>query len=279
MASTLTRSLGFSSLRVASSSSVTAAKCSTHHVLKRTFSVSSPALARRTKSVMEEYLTDDDLFTLMTEQENVTDSPVLGHKMLQAQREVLHYMRLIEHEMPKLVAYRQPFIPPSSQETPLVVRSIEYLGEYHPAASKRSITVAVDSLPLKDAKAIHKFKLIAGPRWTPNPPKDAGVCEHEVWQNGNGYFKISCDTFSSPEMNAKWASDALDRLIKEANEGQESFEGLPLDLRHVYSRSRKAKKGDHLRNRPLNPVSVKDFPKEWLPQSQPEAQTQATTQA
>ena len=114
-----------------------------------------------------------------------------------------------------LLAYRQPFIPPNSKETPIYVKEVHYQGESHPALPKRSIVVAVDDLPLKDAAAVHKLKLLAGPRWTPKPPKDAGVMEDEAW--GNGYIKISSDTYRNAEMNLKWVSDALDRLVAEAN--------------------------------------------------------------
>lgn len=77
------------------------------------------------------------------------------------------------------------------------------------------MTVAVDHLPLKDEAAIHKFKLLAGPRWTPEPPKDAGVSRVEEW--GNGYIKISMEDFPEAEKNLKWASDTLDKLVAEAN--------------------------------------------------------------
>ncbi|TFK30357.1 hypothetical protein FA15DRAFT_629478 [Coprinopsis marcescibilis] len=259
MATPLTRSLGLArSLR---------APC-TAQTLKRNFSVSSPALARRTKTVLEETMSEDDIMTLVTEQDSVQDSPALGHRMLQHYRKVLHYLRVIEHEMPKLVAYRQPFVPPFSTETPIIVRSIDYQGEEHPATAKRVIVVAVDSLPLSDKHAVHKIKLLAGPRWSPNPPKDAGICKQDRW--GEGFIKISCDTFQVPEMNLKWASDALDRLIKEANTEAKAYSDVPLDVRHVYAKIRKAKKGDHLRaHRPLRPVSVADFPEEWLPRSAP----------
>lgn len=114
-----------------------------------------------------------------------------------------------------LEAYRKPFIPPSSASTPLYVKSVYYFGEPHPAEAKRSLVVAVDDLPLSSPSAIHTIKLLAGPRWTPNPPKDAGVMEEEAW--GNGYIKISSDAFASGEMNLKWVSDALDRLVESAN--------------------------------------------------------------
>lgn len=92
---------------------------------------------------------------------------------------------------------------------------MHYQGENHPAALKRVIVASVDQLPLKDDKALHKFILLAGPRWTPNPPTDAGVPWHEEWTSG--YIKISCEDFPKPSMNLKWASDTLDKLIEEAN--------------------------------------------------------------
>lgn len=228
----------------------------------RNLSFSSPVLARRTKPVIEEDITDDDFFDLLSEKSEVADSPSSGHLMLREQRQMLHYLRLIEHEMPKLVAYRKPFTPPTSA-TPLIVRSLDYQGEPHLASIKRVVVVAVDHLPLRTPQAIHKFKLLAGPRWTPNPPTDAGVAKEEPW--GNGYIKISCEDLPRPEMNLKWASDTLDKLVAEANNTKATFETVPLDLRHVYAKARKAKKGDHLRGRVLNRPTIKDFPTEWLP--------------
>lgn len=95
------------------------------------------------------------------------------------------------------------------------MRSLDYAGEKHPATAKRVIVVSVDELPLQSANAIHKIKLLAGPRWTPNPPADSGVSGLDIWDNG--YIKISCEDFPRPAMNLKWASDTLDRLITEAN--------------------------------------------------------------
>ncbi|KAF8350148.1 mitochondrial ribosomal subunit protein-domain-containing protein, partial [Amanita rubescens] len=192
------------------------------------------------------------------------DTSSAGHLMLMDQRQTLHYLRLIEHEMPKLVAFRKPFVPPTLK-TPVVVRSIEYAGEEHPAAAKRVIVVPVDQLPLTGEDAIHKLKLLAGPRWTPNPPADAGVSSLDNW--GNGYIKISCEDFPKPAQNLKWASDALDRLVAEAERSNEDFRDVPLDMRHVYSKARKAKKGEHLRDRVLGRPTLADFPQEWLPPS------------
>lgn len=80
---------------------------------------------------------------------------------------------------------------------------------------KRALTVAVSQLPLKDKRAIYKFRLLAGVRWTPTPPKDSGIKLGESAEHG--YVKISCEDFPEPAMNLKWVSDRLDDLISEAN--------------------------------------------------------------
>lgn len=112
-------------------------------------------------------------------------------------------------------AFRKPFVPPTP-ETPVVVRSISYGGEEHPVTVKRVIVAPVAYLPLKDDAARHGVKLIAGSRWTPTPPRDSGIGSDEPGGE-HGYVKIACEDFQRPAMNLKWASDALDRLIQEAN--------------------------------------------------------------
>jgi hypothetical protein len=116
---------------------------------------------------------------------------------------------------PARSAFRKPFVPPTPK-TPVVVRSISYGGEEHPATLKRVIVVPVAHLPLKDDSARHSLKLIAGSRWTPTPPRDSGIGS-DAPGGEHGYVKISCEDFPRPAMNLKWASDALDRLIEEAN--------------------------------------------------------------
>ncbi|KAI0304800.1 mitochondrial ribosomal subunit protein-domain-containing protein [Russula brevipes] len=199
---------------------------------------------------------------------NENDPTSVGHLYLGQQRQNLHYLRLIEHEMPKLVAFRKPFVPPTS-ETPLVVRSISYGGEEHPATVKRALTVAVSQMPLKDKRAVHKFCLLAGVRWTPTPPKDSGI---KLGENAeHGYVKISCEDFPEPAMNLKWVSDRLDDLINEANNGDDCLEDIPLDRRHLEAKAAKGKKGKLRQDiaggigRHVSPPSIKDFPKSWLP--------------
>jgi small subunit ribosomal protein S35 len=160
---------------------------------------------------------------------------------------------------------------------------VDYAGEEHPATVKRSIVVSVGQLPLRGDDAIHNIKLLAGSRWTPEPPLDSGVGPNEP-DREHGYIKISCEDFPKPAMNLKWASDALDRLIAEANVAlfveknaywvpltrveqnpENKFGKLPIDTRHVIAKARKAKKGEHIRGRVGRRASLRDFPEEWLP--------------
>ncbi|KAL0951315.1 hypothetical protein HGRIS_008021 [Hohenbuehelia grisea] len=228
--------------------------------LSRNFHASSSALARRTKT--DEKLTAEQAMDLFDDEFDDDDTSSAGHLMLIQQRQTLKYLRLIEHEIPKLVAFRKPFVPPNAS-TPVIARSVDYAGEEHPATLKRVIVVHVNDLPLKDEHALHKIKLLAGPRWTPNPPADAGVSGLMDW--GHGFIKISCNDFPKAQMNLKWASDTLDRLIAEANKDAEKFADVPQDVRHVYARARKHKKGDHLRCRLFDRPSIVDFPEQWLP--------------
>ncbi|KAF8971488.1 mitochondrial ribosomal subunit protein-domain-containing protein [Flammula alnicola] len=238
MAHSLARCLAISRMLRASPSA--------HAPSLKSFSTSSTVLqrrarvaedmTRRTRSVLEDDM--EDLWDQLEEPSDVLDSPSGGHLILQQQRLLLHYLRLIEHEMPKLVAFRKPFVPPTS-DTPVIVRSMHYQGEYHPVTGKRVIVVAVDKLPLKNEKAIHKIQLLAGARWTPQPPKDAGISGLDDW--GNGFIKISCEDFPKPAQNLKWASDTLDKLIAAAN-------------------VRKDRKGDHLGSRVFHRPTLRDFP-------------------
>lgn len=56
---------------------------------------------RRTRSVLEDDM--DELAEQWDEFSEVEDSPSSGHIVLQEYRQTLRYLRLIEHEMPKLV--------------------------------------------------------------------------------------------------------------------------------------------------------------------------------
>jgi len=206
----------------------------------------------------------DDLVNFFRQPRYPThESTSAGHLMMRQHRQLLQYLRLIEHEVPSLVALRAPFTPPTSA-TPLIVRSVDYIGEEHPATIKRTIVVPIAQLPLRDEDAMHKFKVLAGVRWTPDPPKDAGVGLNENGRE-HGYIKISCEDFPEPAQNLKWASDVIDRLIEEANK-PDTFKDIPHDTRHLVAKVRKAKLGEHRSGRIFHRPTIRDFPKEWLPE-------------
>ena len=142
------------------------------------------------------------------------------------------------------IASRRPFHPPSPTATPVLVRATTFAGELgHPLTSKRTIVVPISLLPLDKtssavyASALHNVKVLAGPRWTIEPPKNAGLpsWRHEpVYEQSvddssetgglspaeigkEGYIKISCELFPETQMNLKWCMDTLRRLVKEAN--------------------------------------------------------------
>jgi small subunit ribosomal protein S35 len=77
------------------------------------------------------------------------------------------------------------------------------------------MVVAVNDLPLKNTMAKKRLILLAGPRWTPNPPTDAGISKYAEWEHG--FVKISCEDFQQPARNLKWISDTLNKLVERAN--------------------------------------------------------------
>lgn len=142
------------------------------------------------------------------------------------------------------VAYKRPFHPPSPAHTPVLVRATTFAGEAgHPLTPKRTVVVPVALLPLKkmsasvENTALHNIKVLAGSRWTMDPPKDAGLpswrhqpvyaseAAQEAEELGrHGYIKVSCELFPETQMNLKWCMDALRRLVLEANVSQNRME-------------------------------------------------------
>ncbi|KZS96173.1 hypothetical protein SISNIDRAFT_451876 [Sistotremastrum niveocremeum HHB9708] len=192
------------------------------------------------------------------------DASSAGHFVIGQQRQILHYLRLIDGEAALLNAYREEYQPPS-KDKPLVVRSISYGNEPHPATAKRTVVVPVAHLPLNTPIAVHKFILLAGVRWSPTPPPDSGIGADESGGE-KGYVKISCEDFPEPGMNLKWASDVLDKMVASANNAAgDNFTDVPLDFRHLEAKVRKQKKGGHRSGMNGKRPSLRDFPQEWLP--------------
>lgn len=232
------------------------------------------------------------------------DVPTLGHNVLQRQRELLKYARLVEWELPKLegktdvgvllylsliafpAALRRPYIPPSNEDV-LHFRSIHYQGEPHPVTRKSVVTVSVKTLfesgLLTSPAARRKFLLLAGTHWNPlkdytdgsgkennkyqslDIVNDPLSVEKQALDEGLGSVKISCERFPDQRQNFKWCSDTMDKLIEEANTNPGEMQDIPLDLRPA--RARQIKRNSLERK---GGASLADFPVEWLPQRESE---------
>jgi small subunit ribosomal protein S35 len=103
------------------------------------------------------------------------------------------------------------------------------MGETHPAAKKVVVQFCPKDLPnLTEAQRTTLIK-IAGVRY--NPDTDV--------------VKMSCEKFEAPAQNKRYLGDLVNKLIDEAKNGSDSFEDIPLDLRHH------------------NPKRKPQFPEEW----------------
>lgn len=70
-------------------------------IAARHFHASSSTSARGTK--IEEMVTAEQAVDLLDDDFDDDDTASGGHLMLREHRQLLHYLRLIEHDMPKLV--------------------------------------------------------------------------------------------------------------------------------------------------------------------------------
>ncbi|CAE6433436.1 unnamed protein product [Rhizoctonia solani] len=227
---------------------------------RRLFSTSPPALAVTRRAVKNKW----DISKIGPDVGN--DSTSMGHRLIRERRELLHYLRLIEYDVPRLARFKKPFQPPSSNSS-LSIRTFSYGGEAHAAEHKAILVAPVSQIGLKSPQAIHKLKLLAGVRWSEAAPRDAGFSLSEVGNSAfaeHGYIKISSEHFPEVRMNAKWCSDMLDELIKQANDtSKDTFANLPLDTRHLISQKTKRRQGGHSFGQTRR-ATIQDFPQEWL---------------
>ncbi|CAG8498419.1 8608_t:CDS:2 [Ambispora leptoticha] len=175
------------------------------------------------------------------------DMTSAGQDLLSAQREVRKYLRKTKYELPRLKKFAEPFNPPTEKQILRFQR--EYLiGEKSPIKKKVKLTFSLSDLithaNLTPAQA-HKFVLLCGTHYS--PPKSTTKFNKDEFPY-RGELKFVCEKFPYHAQNKKYLSDLLDRLIKEAKEETDTFEDIPIDLRHVKKRKPKL-----------------CYPKEWLP--------------
>jgi small subunit ribosomal protein S35 len=150
--------------------------------------------------------------------------------------------------------FRRVFSAPAKNAIKLKLTG--YQGENHPGSSKAVLYFSPKtSLPHGHLpQVMHKFKVLAGPRY----------------DSTTDTLTISCDTFASQEENAKWCSDTLDKLLSEAKDLSNPMSDIPVDPRPVQARQGR-------RTARLKRVTLADFPKQWL--VDPQARAQAKRQA
>ncbi|ODN99624.1 hypothetical protein L198_03468 [Cryptococcus wingfieldii CBS 7118] len=143
--------------------------------------------------------------------------------------------------------------------------------------TKCALTVPVSSLPLKSPEAIHRFKLLAGPRWSPGRPGREEFIQNEDTLGKEGWFKISEERFESSVQNKKSASLTLQKLVEAASDPNSPLPSdIPLDTRHLLARHQKKRSrqnvftwasGQTFLPRQTSVGGVRGFPIEWLPEN------------
>ncbi|ORY31276.1 mitochondrial ribosomal subunit protein-domain-containing protein [Naematelia encephala] len=208
------------------------------------------------------------------------DVPTTIYMRLEKIKEVYELHEKVEIHRQLLQEQRRPFQPPTA---PIRITStVDLTFPDVPIANKRVLLAPVAALPLSSPDAIHRFKLLAGPRWSPGRPGEKEM-EYEGNKGYNagdeklgreGWIKISEATYPSARMNRKSASDILDRLIATANDEKSQLAtDIPIDMRHLLARQRRRNihgvRGTVARveaqnSRPHTVGHVKGFPVEWL---------------
>ncbi|RDA82907.1 hypothetical protein CP532_0210 [Ophiocordyceps camponoti-leonardi (nom. inval.)] len=157
---------------------------------------------------------DPEMCTQEHDQFNEDDMTSMAHGKLDEVREMRHYARLIAWEMPLLSKFAKPFVLPKADQV-LRWRYTTYMGELHPAQQKVVVQFAVDDMGLTPVQA-NKLRKLAGPRYDPTMD----------------IIKMSCESFDFAAQNRRYLSDLIEKLVAEAKDPKDTFEDVPLDLRH-----------------------------------------------
>lgn len=89
------------------------------------------------------------------------------------------------------------------------------MGDNHPAEKKVVVQFAPDDLGLTPVQT-SKLKKLVGARFNP---------EKEI-------VKMSCESYPHPAQNKRYLSKLVDDLIAAAKDPKDTFEDIPLDVRH-----------------------------------------------
>ncbi|WWD20786.1 hypothetical protein CI109_105263 [Kwoniella shandongensis] len=184
-------------------------------------------------------------------------------------------VRKIEEDRAALrAANKTQFKPPTSSIR--LTSTIDLSSPSSKFHTKSVLLVPVSSLPLSNEQAVHRFKLIAGPRWSPGRPgrEEFLPTEEKDGEGKEGWVKISEERFSNGAQNRRSVSDILDRLVEAANDPNSPLPAdTPLDTRHLLARHRKKRSRQNpfawsaqqtLLPRHQVVGGVRGFPAEWL---------------
>ncbi|KAH8785471.1 mitochondrial ribosomal protein [Diaporthe sp. PMI_573] len=142
------------------------------------------------------------------------DMTDIAHAKLEEHREQRAYARLAIWEMPLLSQFAKPFELPTKDQ-PLRFRYTSYMGEYHPAEKKVVVEFSPEDFGFTEVQKM-KLRKLAGPRY--NPEKET--------------IKMSCESFEHQAQNKRYLAELVEKLLTEAKDPKDTFEDIPLDLRH-----------------------------------------------
>jgi small subunit ribosomal protein S35 len=192
---------------------------------------------------------------------NLESLPSQAHADIETHREIRALARKAAWEMPLLGSLSKPFTPPT-QATPLRWRYTTYMGEAHPASKKVVVEFAPADLPDLNEKQKLKLIKLAGARWS--PAKET--------------VRMSCESFESQAQNKRFLGETIGKLLAEARDpNADSFEDVPLDLRHVENKRMQRKQKALHRARLGNPNT--GFPVEWRMTEERRAELEAMRNA
>ncbi|KHN96971.1 uncharacterized protein MAM_05080 [Metarhizium album ARSEF 1941] len=178
---------------------------------------------------------EDDPETNTEEHDEFDEDDItsMAHGKLDQVREMRHYTRLAAWAPPQkkrpgrvlgkrhpiltsspVAEFAKPFVPPNENEV-LRWRYTTYMGESHPAERKVVVQFAPDDLKLTPVQTA-KLKKLAGARYN-----------HKT-----ELVKISCESYEHQAQNKLYLTGLVDDLIAAAKDPKDTFEDVPLDLRH-----------------------------------------------
>ncbi|PHH89855.1 hypothetical protein CDD83_5089 [Cordyceps sp. RAO-2017] len=157
---------------------------------------------------------DPEMITEEHDKFDEDDITSMAHGKLDEVREMRHYARLAVWEMPLLSKFAKPFVPPTDDQV-LRWRFTTYMGDSHPSENKVVVQFAPDDLKLTPVQT-EKLKKLAGPRYNPETE----------------FVRMSCESFEHQAQNQQHLLDLVRGLIAAAKDPADTFEDVPLDLRH-----------------------------------------------